>query len=528
MLCVTLVPIAFGCTEQGDTTYTVKRYTVEDIEEIVQRSFFNADGSLSSEWGNIVYVYDDNEWCSELYETSVLGYNGVQVNVKYDDCNPFGIVAGHFGDITSLSKHETEILSADAKKIYNELEFIKDDLIEIALDIEVPTGGSECILIDNSYISSKYRTICSQVQELYDGSHISFTYNANSNFSKSAIVCLNYPYTLFFNEANVEADYQTALANLFGFGSKEIFTKYAQELVDIYHADFIAENEALLNGCYLNASYDTEFYSFASFPIAVKNELTSTLLMYLVIDKYDGIIYAWINDVDALLWATNFDEAHYTDGVINNELYCKNRLFVTEAEVTYCCNTQYPQYVFEKPTSFEVTLLKDAKNPKQHNYFLVEFNTSGYFVGPLIKSYNWTYLDDGFSIWPSPYKLLNIAPEDRYMYMKKGVRYKTCATIISGEIVSIDGALLDDGSSFSISPTQSICAYYSSKIDDWIRYDATTDEGELFLVYGNEAQQKQRLDKIKAEAERNPIDFQKINEEMDLLISASEYNIVRR
>lgn len=147
------------------------------------------------------------------------------------------------------------------------------------------------------------------MQELYNSSNISFTHNENSNFSKSAIVCLNYPYTLFFDKANVEADYQTAIANLFGFSSKEIFTKYAQELVDIYRdEDFIAENEALLNGC-----YDTEYYGLA-FPIAVKNELTSTVLMYLVIDKHDGIIYAWINDVDALLWATDFDEAHYTDG----------------------------------------------------------------------------------------------------------------------------------------------------------------------------------------------------------------------
>lgn len=143
MLCAILVPIAFGCTEQSETTYTYKstRYSVAEIEEYVQRTFFDEDGNLTSVWENVVCVYDNNEWCSELYETSITGYNGAQVNVKYDDCNPFGMVDGHFGDLESLSKHETETESTNANAINNRLGFIKDSLIEIALDIEVPAGA---------------------------------------------------------------------------------------------------------------------------------------------------------------------------------------------------------------------------------------------------------------------------------------------------------------------------------------------------------------------------------------------------
>ncbi|MDY3658715.1 MAG: hypothetical protein SO085_00525, partial [Eubacteriales bacterium] len=37
----------------------------------------------------------------------------------------------------------------------------------------------------------------------------------------------------------------------------------------------------------------------------------------------------WVNDITAALWATNFNSSYHTDSMINNELYCKNILFVT-------------------------------------------------------------------------------------------------------------------------------------------------------------------------------------------------------
>lgn len=114
------------------------------------------------------------------------------------------------------------------------------------------------------------------------------------------------------------------------------------------------------------------------------------------------------------------------------------------------------------------------------------------------------------------------------MYMKKGICYKTCATIIDGEMLNISGVPLDDGSGFAISPTQSICTYYSSKIDDWIRYDVATDESGLYDIYGTEEQQKKRLNRIVKEAKRSPIDFEAIDETIDLLVAQSEYTNLRR
>ena len=46
-----------------------------------------------------------------MYESQVSGYNGAKVNVKYDDCNPFGMIAGYFGEIASLSKHTSKTAS---------------------------------------------------------------------------------------------------------------------------------------------------------------------------------------------------------------------------------------------------------------------------------------------------------------------------------------------------------------------------------------------------------------------------------
>ena len=50
-------------------------------------------------------------WCSKLYESQVSGYNETKVNVKYDDCNPFGMIAGYFGEIAGLSKHTSKTAS---------------------------------------------------------------------------------------------------------------------------------------------------------------------------------------------------------------------------------------------------------------------------------------------------------------------------------------------------------------------------------------------------------------------------------
>ncbi|MCI6542839.1 MAG: hypothetical protein MR423_03490, partial [Firmicutes bacterium] len=59
------------------------------------------------------------ERCSELYERYISGYNGTRVNVSYDDCNPFGMIAGDFGEITSLSKHTSQSASESTIVAFN-------------------------------------------------------------------------------------------------------------------------------------------------------------------------------------------------------------------------------------------------------------------------------------------------------------------------------------------------------------------------------------------------------------------------
>ncbi len=265
--------------------------------------------------------------CSELYERYISGYNGTRVNVSYDDCNPFGMIAGDFGEITSLSKHTSQSASESTIVAFN---FLSELFATFMGNFEISTNGTEYIPTVSGNALNSYTQFYNKAIELYNSSLVSFTKNVNNDLTRSAVIGVNHPYTMAFGgDISPELiDFQTVIANLFGFSSKTEFMNYAQDLADTYAqhrtniTNSLTTNEALENGCFYTSNG-----SFV-FPIAVKNELASTVLAYVILDT-SGLVSVWVNDITAALWATNFNSSYHTDSIINNELYCKNILFVT-------------------------------------------------------------------------------------------------------------------------------------------------------------------------------------------------------
>lgn len=279
-----------------------------------------------------VFLKADDWWCSEFLKRSILGYNGTRVNVSYDDCNPFGMIVEDFGKIDSLSKHTSETASNSTITAFNTLSALFTSFMD---NFKIPTNDTEYIPTISGHALSDYTSFYNKAIEIYNSSLVSFTKNLSNNLTRSAVIGVNYPYTMAFGtDINPKLiNFQTVIANLFGFSSKSEFMNCAQNLADTYaqhRANIVNsadKNEALENGCFYasNGSF--------IFPIAVKNELSSTVLAYVILDT-SGLVSVWVNDITAVLWATNFNSSYHTNNIINNELYCKNILFVTGPNLT--------------------------------------------------------------------------------------------------------------------------------------------------------------------------------------------------
>ena len=236
--------------------------------------------------------------------------------------------AGDFGEIDKLNKHKTAAAPQSTIDSFNKLSELFATFMQ---SFEIPTDGAKYIPDIQEDVLKKYTAFYDQAVGIFnDDSLTGFTQEVEGDLSRSAVIGINHPYTMTFG-GDVDAqlvDYQSAAANLFGFCSTTEFTTYAQTLADIYaeHRNNIAgalpTNEALDNGCFYTS--DGSFV----FPVAVKNELPATVLAYLILDK-SGFVSLWVNDMRAVLWAINYNSSYRTTGMIKNELFCKNRIFIT-------------------------------------------------------------------------------------------------------------------------------------------------------------------------------------------------------
>jgi len=298
----------------------------------------------------------ENGLCSDLHKGYISGHNDTQVYVIYDDCNPFGMIAGYFGEITNLSKHTSQTATENTINSFN---LLSESFSTFMDNFTIPTDGTEYKPTIDTDKLNDYTDFYNYATQLYNSSLLSFTRNANDDISRSAVVGTNHPYTMIFgSDVNQDSlNLQEVVANLYGFDSVTEFTTYAQDLANTYgqHRTNIKNssttNAALDNGCFY-----TEDESFV-FPIAINNDTTSPVLTYVIVDT-NGLVSVWVNNIADALWATNFNSSFHTESVINNELYCKNTLFVEEYK-TQVCISKHLYNCYKNNNSEQITSEQD-------------------------------------------------------------------------------------------------------------------------------------------------------------------------
>ena len=254
-----------------------------------------------------------SRYCSDTAERSVVGYNGSRVSLTYDDCYPFGVIAGDFGDAAALHSHTDDLVGNVILAKFNELG-IKFDAYQNATVADRQNA---------------YASFFSAAMELYGYyAFVQAVKTVDTPLANSAVIGLNYDFAAVFGDTTYQQELRAALAHLYGFDDETTLSLSSEMLANACeNCRLGANNEAIENGGFLTACGDFIF------PIAIRNE--STILVTFLIADEEGKVSVWVNDVAAMLRMTNHDQEHYSSATVNNEVFCKNVLFVTGPEGVY-------------------------------------------------------------------------------------------------------------------------------------------------------------------------------------------------
>ena len=370
------VTIYGRCLMFEDDGYIMNEDLGQDVVEMIDKlqqysDYFSVGGTkencndTDTDAEFYEHLHNLDARCSEVRYKQMNGNADSYVTIESDDCNPFCMINyindWVFDDIGALKEHSLPSVPASVITEFNSLSAYFATFMG-RFDIPTDTPYKPSIVGDDM---ASYTEFFNAAIALYNKTIPAFAKGVDSNLTRSAVIGLNRPFTMLFGaEVAQQIDYQELVANLFGYAESddydldvEQFMIYVNRLVNLY-ADYragIIANKALENGCFY-----TENGSFV-FPIAVKNELPSTVLAYLILDA-DGVLSMWINDVDAALWATSYDADHLPDDDIyslRNELYCKNALFAKEipyeAIFLYCDDDSLMNVLKENGEASEIT-----------------------------------------------------------------------------------------------------------------------------------------------------------------------------
>ena len=305
----------------GDLPVTIKEnYIKETLTPTPVGGVDPADfGACSGLLRRAITIVNTKEDKKELAEVC---------GVIYDDCSPFGVIAGDFGKIENLSKHtfEGREIDEDTLKKFNEFGAA---FSKFMAQCSIPQDGAKVISDTAGNDWKNYAEAYKIALEIYGRALLSSAHIANNDFTGSAVIGLNQAFSVTFGKEKAEKTDQTAAkseteesidylqlaANLFGFTKGE-FASYAESL-----ADAVKENNAFENG-FVRAENGRYV-----FPVVVNSENSVTVLTYVIVDE-TGRVSLWINDVAAALKATNFNQEN-TAGKVENWLACKNVLFIS-------------------------------------------------------------------------------------------------------------------------------------------------------------------------------------------------------
>lgn len=278
------------------------------------------------------YSVDGESWqegqalkfCSLPHERRIVGYDNAVFVAEYDDCNPFGMIAGDFGEISKLLPYLNNTATTSTIDKFNTLSTLFVDFME---PFNIPTDGSSYSPNISDEDLTRYTTFYNQAKALYNSNSYLYKPNTGDNLTNSGIIGANYPYSMLFG-TDITADtvdLQTVIAHLFGFESKSEFIAHAQNLYETYAAYRTnPEPKALENGCFYTNN------GLFVFPVVVRPDNSTkpedTVLAFIIIDN-NGFVSVWIDNVKTVLKMINFNSTYYSAGETKVQFYCKNRLF---------------------------------------------------------------------------------------------------------------------------------------------------------------------------------------------------------
>ena len=371
-----------------------------NVTEIGQSAFRNCISLDTIEAQT--YSYFNYDWCSELHEREFVaglahleGYNK-NVVLKYDDCNPIGMVAGEFGDISELSVHE--VSKEIDYTMLDDINILSERFATFMEDLDVPAHEDESgeiietTISDTSVIKS-FESFYNKAREIYNCSQFPNEINSIPGEYYSAIIGLNCDFEFICRGSGYSLkgnggyyNHAGDIAELFGFRTRDdyedYFLVYIQELADIYSQHRankeagLVTNEALDNNCFY-----TNNGSFV-FPIVFKTDEPEIIFSFVIIDSNNSV-YIWVNASRYL------STAYIVRGMptLTAELYCKNRLFPTSDSFLPSLEI-IESYAFSGCTNFGCNII--TNNTK----YIGDYAFSGChgFTGDLVIYKNISYI----------------------------------------------------------------------------------------------------------------------------------------
>ena len=346
LLLICSLPIVFfGCAHKGAELYKPKKFK-ESIDLTNYTLVFSDDfdGELDhSIWGdtrqgtrrdgfwtkNLAFTENGNliirtevrgsRYCSDTHVRKITGHNGSTVTVKYDDCNPFAVLAGDY-DKSAIQIHTQDAVGYVILNTFNEL---AENFVAWKR-----ANSEDELLAPSSTKNALYASFFEKASRLFSYySFVAETKAVATEQAYTAVIGANYDRSILsYGDLDLQnVDLQEAVARLFGFSEKSEFTTLANALADLCKSD--PSNATIANGGFLTAN------GCCVFPVAFS--CGEFFVLTHVIAESDGSVSVWVNDLRALLKATNYNASYDTGKDLSVETYCKNVLFVTGPEGVY-------------------------------------------------------------------------------------------------------------------------------------------------------------------------------------------------
>lgn len=265
------------------------------------------------------------KWCSDFSVRTYEGYNDTEVQVSYDECNPFVNMFDEHGQIIKTFTHKHEHIDHNAQTKFNTI-----------------SQKLQAYLSDKT--NANYYHLHNQLNNVFiDYCELPFELYSSDD-----------RYSLFIDFKNEQYKFDTTIttfdvalntmANLFGLDNMTVLKNRAQALAEkCGHTEYYALENSFVR------AYDNTFI----FPFLINNNESSIVLAYLIVDSNQNP-YLWVNNLEYALRAVNYSNNYKTSGNVNNKLYCKSMLFVESHTPGFTAN-QLDYYI-------EGSILSPAKS----------------------------------------------------------------------------------------------------------------------------------------------------------------------